>query len=177
MNIKKKNELVELVKEMMESSSAIYFLDFNGMNVENINELRNEFYKVGLKYKVVKNTLISRAITSSGKYSPFLDVLKDYLKGQTGIVFAYDDTIIPAKIIKKFFDKNEKPVLKAAVVDNNIYDGQRLNELSALLTKEEIIAGILSTLNSPVSGIVGSINAVIRDLASVIEEAVKKKAA
>jgi large subunit ribosomal protein L10 len=79
--------------------------------------------------------------------------------------------------LKKYFSKIEKPKFKVAVVDNQFYGSNKLNELASLLSKEELIAGILSSLDSPVSGIVGTLNAVIRDLSSVIEEVAKKKAA
>jgi ribosomal protein L10 len=67
--------------------------------------------------------------------------------------------------------------LKLAVIENEIYGDNSLNQIAALQSKPELISAILSSLDAPVSGIVGSINAVMRDLASVIEEAAKKKAA
>jgi len=177
MNKEKKAESVAEIKELLESSEAIYLTDFAGLTVEEVNELRKEFYKSELKYKVVKNTLTVRALAESGKYSDHKEKLGEILHGQTGIVFAYKNPVAPAKIIKKFFDKIERPKLKAAIVENEIYDSKKLNTLASLPTKEEIISGILGSLNSPASGIVGSINAAMRDLFSVIEEVAKKKAA
>jgi len=173
----KKNELVAQIKEMMDNSAAIYLTDFAGMTVFQVNEMRDEFYKAGIKYKVVKNTLALKAIGESSNYSGFVNDLTSYLKGNTGIVFSGDDPVAPARILKKVSEKSDKPKFKVAVVDNMFFGEGKLNELASLLSKEEIISGILASLNSPVSGIVGAINAVIRDLASVIEEAAKKKAA
>jgi hypothetical protein len=102
--------------------------------------------------------------------------LAEFLKGPTGIVFTYEDPVAPAKIIKKFYDKSEKPKLKVALVEDKVYDRKKLNELASLLSKPEIISAIVGSLNAPISGIVGSINAVIRDLASTIEEVAKKQA-
>jgi large subunit ribosomal protein L10 len=79
--------------------------------------------------------------------------------------------------LKKYFTKLEKPKFKVAVVDNQFYGNDKLNELASLLSKEEVISRIMSSLDSPISGIVGSINAVVRDLSSIIEEVAKKKAA
>lgn len=177
MNKEQKAESVKEIKELIESSEALYFTDFAGLTVENVNELRKEFFKSDLKYKVVKNTLTTRALKESEKYSGHLEKLSEILHGPTGIVFAYKNPVAPAKILKKFFDKLEKPKLKVAIVENEIYDSKQLNTLASLPTKEEIISGILGSLNSPASGIVGSINAVMRDLFSVIEEVAKKKAA
>ena len=173
----KKQEIIDEIKELMNSSSALYFTDFSGMTVAEVEELRSEFYKAKVKYKVVKNTLALRALKDSPGYSQFVDTLKQSIVGPTGIVFAAEDPVAPAKILKKSFGKIEKPKFKVAVVDNQFYGSDKLNELASLLSKEELIAGILSSLDSPVSGIVGTLNAVIRDLSSVIEEVAKKKAA
>lgn len=177
MNKEQKAEGVSEIKELILDSQAVYLTDFSGLTVEEVNELRKEFYKSGLKYKVVKNTLTVRALRETDKYSKHLEQLTETLNGPTGIVFAYDNPVSPAKIIKKYFDKIERPKLKVAIVENELYDSKKLNELAALPTKEEIISGILRSLDSPASGIVGSINAVMRDLFSVIEEVAKKHAA
>ena len=144
------------------------------------NLLRDDFFEAKVDYKVVKNTLIKRALESAGedgtvKFSQNLQALVDSLKGPTGVIFAYDDPVSPAKILKKHFDKLERPKLKVAVIENETYEGKRLNELASLLSKPQIIAAILGSLDAPISGIVGSINAVFRDLASVIEEVSKKQ--
>ena len=177
MNKEQKVESVSEIKELIESSEALYFTDFAGLTVEEVNELRKEFFKSDLKYKVVKNTLTARALKESEKYSSHVEKLNEILNGPTGIVFAYKNPVAPAKILKKFADKIDRPKLKIAVVENEIYGSKQLNTLASLPTKEEIVAGILGSLNSPASGIVGSINAVMRDLFSVIEEVAKKKAA
>lgn len=177
MNKEQKAESVAEIKALIEDSEAMYLTDFAGLTVEEVNELRKEFYKSNVKYKVVKNTLTVRALKETGKYTTHLEKLSETLNGPTGIVFAKDNPVAPAKILKKFVDKIEKPKLKIAIVENEVYDSKKLNTLAALPTKEEVIAGILGSLNSPASGIVGSINAVMRDLFSVIEEVAKKKAA
>jgi large subunit ribosomal protein L10 len=173
----KKQEIIDEIKGLMDSSSALYLTDFTGMTVEQVDGLRTEFFKSNIKYKVVKNTLALRALKDSEKFSQFIEEFKDILVGPTGIVFAVEDPVAPAKILKKSFSKIEKPKFKVAVVDNQFYGSDKLNELASLLSKEELISGILSSLDSPVSGIVGTLNAVIRDLSSVIEEVAKKKAA
>ena len=177
MNKEQKIESVKEISELVESSEAMYFIDFAGLTVENVNELRKEFYKSELKYKVVKNTLTARALKESAKYSQHVTQLSEILHGPTGVVFAYRNPVAPAKILKKFADKLDKPKLKIAVVENEIYDSKKLNSLASLPSKEEIISGILGSLDSPASGIVGSINAAMRDLLSVIEEVAKKRAA
>lgn len=177
MNKEQKVTAVQEIKDMIDSSEAMYFTDFSGLTVEEVNELRKEFYKAGVKYKVVKNTLTVRALKESGKYSSHLEKLTESLNGPTGVVFATTNPVAPAKIIKKFFDKIEKPKLKVAVVENEMYGSKNLYTLALLPTKEEVISSILSSIDAPASGIVGSINAAMRDLFSVIEEVGKKQAA
>ncbi len=173
MNKTEKTEIVSSVKEMIENSSAIYLADYSGINVEDINKIRNEFRKEKVKYKVIKNTLFKRALEELGKY----DKLADHLVGMTGYVFASENPVAPAKIIKKYFDDNKKLSLKACYIDQQFYEGSNLDMLAALPTKNELIAGILGSIKSPASGIVGAMTAVTRNLANVIDQIAKQKAA
>ncbi len=173
MNKKEKSDIVSNVKEMIESSSAVYLTDYTGIDVADINSIRSNFRKEGVKYKVIKNTLFKRAIDETGKYGK----LADHLVGMTGYVFASDNPIAPAKIIKKYFDDKKKLALKACYIEDQFYPGDSLAVLASLPSKKEIIAGILGSLNAPASGIVGVLNAVMRDLVSVVDEISKKKAA
>ena len=173
MNRNEKTDVVSEVKETIEKSTAVFLTDYSGVNVEDINDIRNQFRKEGVKYKVFKNTLFKRALQESGKY----EKLADHLIGMTGFAFAGDNPVAPAKIIKKYFDKNNKLSLKACYIENEFFDGSRLNELATLPSKNELIAGILGSLEAPASGIVGAINAVFRDLVSVVDEISKKQAA
>ena len=173
MNRNEKTDVISEVKEMMENSSAIFLTDYSGINVEDISELRNQFRNEGVKYKVYKNTLFKKALAESNKY----EKLADHLVGMTGFAFADENPIAPAKIIKKYFDKHEKLSLKACYIEDEYFDGDRLAELASLPSKNDLIASIIGSINSPASGIVGAIAAVTRDLVSVIDEISKKNAA
>lgn len=173
-NKNEKNEIISEVKEMITNSYAVYLTDYSGIPVADINEIRNQFRKEGVKYKVFKNTLFKRALTEVGKF----DKLADHLVGMTGYAFASEENpVVPAKIIKKYFDDKQKLNLKACYLENQYYDGSSLAELASLPSKKEIIASILGSLNSPASGIVGAINAVMRDLVSVVDQISKREAA
>lgn len=167
-----KQEIVAELTEKIRNASALYFIDFATMTVEQDWALRKEFRNKGISYKVAKNTLILRALENVGGY----DINEKQLFGQTGVVFAKEnDPITPAKIIRDISAKSEKPKLKVAVVEGAVYPGSQLKQIADLPTREEIIAGILGSIDAPVSGIVGAINSVMRDLASVIEEVAKSK--
>lgn len=174
MNKVEKTDVISEVKEILEKSSAVYLTDYSGITVSEIDEIRNQFRKEGVKYKVFKNTLFERALKESGKY----EKLADHLVGMTGYAFTNaDNPVIPAKIIKKYFTQTQKLQLKACYIEDQYFDGSRLNELASLPSKKEIIGGIVSSINAPASGIVGAINAVVRDLVNVIDQIAQKKEA
>ncbi len=172
-NLQQKKEIVETLVEKFQKASGCYFLDFEKMDVESTTRLRRQFFEKGIEYKVAKNTLIEIALEQAGLKQP----KTDFLKGNTGIAFGYDDPTVPAKVLKPILDKEDKPKFKAAIVEGVFYGQDQLKTLATLPSKADMIAGILGSLNSPVSGIVGSINAVMRDLASLIEEVAKKRSA
>jgi Ribosomal protein L10 len=173
MNKTEKAEIISQIKELINDANAVYLADYSGINVFDINNIRNEFRKEGVKYKVLKNTLVKRALKETGKFTQ----LENHLVGMAGLAFVKDNLSAPAKVIKKYYDANQKFALKACYIESQFYDGSKLNELASLPTKAEVIAGILGSLNSPASGIVGTLNAVMRDLVSVIDEIAKTKAA
>lgn len=173
----KEQEVLE-IKEKLDKASSIYLTDFSGLTVEETNLLRDEFFNASVDYKVLKNTLVKKALAASdNRFTASAEQIGEFLKGPTGVVFSYDDPVAPAKIIKKFFDKGEKPKLKMALVESQMYSSKQLNELASLQSKPELISAIIGSLQAPISGIVGSINAVLRDLSSVIEEVARQKAA
>lgn len=172
-NLQQKKQVVESLVEKFQKANGCYFLDFEKMNVESTTKLRRLFHEKGIEYKVAKNTLVEIALEQVGLIQP----TSDFLRGNTGLAFGYDDPTIPAKVLKPILDKEDKPKFKAAIIEGVFYDKDQLKTLAALPSKADMIAGILGSLDSPVSGIIGSINAVMRDVASLIEEVAKKQSA
>jgi len=169
----KKRAVVAELAEDFRDLSSLYFVDFTGMTVAMDKTFRNELRQKGITMKVAKNTLILRALTEVGGY----EVEESTLAGQTAIIFGGADPIAPAKIIRQFFDKGGKPSLKLAVVEGMVFDKSQLKQVSELPTREELISSMIGSIHAPITGIVGSINAVIRDVASLVEEVAKSKAA
>lgn len=168
----KKAEVVAELAELLDGAGSIYSIDFTGLTVADAIRLRREFKKAGVRYKVAKNTLIKRALADMGGY----DHVLERFVGQTGIAVGYDDPAAPARVLRDFIDpKLDIPKLNFAVLEQQVMEGSRLKEIAAMPSRMELLGSIVGALNAPASGIVGAINAVMRDLASVIEEVAKQK--
>lgn len=170
MNKAEKAEVVVRVADKLKDATALYLLNYQGITVEEVNELRREFRKHNVEYRVVKNTLAKLAIDKVNKF----DKIKDYLVGMTGMAISKEDPVAPAKIIKKFREKYNKLDLKACYIESSFFDGSKLDELATLPSKPEIVAGILGSLQSPISGVIGAINGVMRDLVGVLDAYINK---
>lgn len=173
MNKKEKTESVAQIKELVSNATSIFLVDYHGVNVEDISGLRREFLKEGVTYKVFKNTLIKKALEETGSHEKF----NDLLVGMSGVAFAGENYVATAKVIKKYFDAKKKFSLKGCYIESEFIEGDKLNMIASMPTKDEIMSGIVRSVASPATGIAGAINAVMRDLASVIDEISKKKAA
>lgn len=168
-----KEQIIAEVTEIVGRARGLFFTDFSGLTVDQATELRREFRKAGVDYKVVKNTLIQKALESSTGY----DKVYPALVGPTGVAFAFDDPVAPAKIIQKFSEKHKKLSLKTCVIEKQVYDGSRLDELAKLPTRPELMASVLGSIQAPLAAVPTVLNAMFRDLASVVDEISKKKAA
>jgi large subunit ribosomal protein L10 len=172
MNREEKAKIIAEVKEKLSRARGLVLTDFTRMTVAEVNELRREFRKSGVDYKVVKNTLARIAMSDVGGF----DELMRYLEGPTAIAFGYDDPVVPAKLIKKFMDKNkiDRPKVKALVLEGIVYDSSKLDEIAKLPSRDEIISGVIGSITSPISGVVNVINAVLRDITLVLDAITKK---
>ena len=103
MDKSEKEQVIAAVQEKIARAKGMFFTDFTGITVEQMTELRREFRKSGIEYRVVKNTLVRKALENVTGY----DAVYKSLVGTTGIAFSYDDPVTPAKIIKKFNEKQK----------------------------------------------------------------------
>ncbi len=168
-----KEQIVAEVAEIVGRAHGLFFTDFTGLTVGEATELRREFRKSAIEFKVVKNTLIRKALEQMTGY----DRVFPSLTGPTGVAFAFEDPVAPAKIIQKFTEKHKKLSLKACVIEKVVYDGLKLDELARMPTRKEMMAAIVGCVQSPLAGVPNVLQAVMRDFVSVIDEVGKKKAA
>ena len=145
---------IESLTTRLKDVKNIYITDIAGLNAMETSNLRRMCFKAGIKLSVVKNTLLERAMTSSGKD---FGELKDLLKGNTSLMFSESGNG-PAKIIKDFRKKSEKPILKGAFIEETIYIGDdQINQLVDLKSKEEVIGDIISILQSPAKNLISAL--------------------
>jgi len=163
--------VVQSVAEKVSRSQGIYLTEFQGLSVARMSELRNEFRKVGVEYRVVKNTLVKKALSDLAG----ADKLAVALKSTTAVAFGYDDPIAPARVIKKFSKDNEALKFKMAAIDGVVFEASQLGMLSEMLTKTENIGRAAGVINSVIAGVPMVMNAVMRDLVSVVDQVGKQK--
>jgi len=150
----KKQALISLT-EQVKNASNFYVTDASALNVASINQFRALCYQEGIKFQVVKNTLLRKAFEANeGNY----DELYPVLHGSTSLMFS-DVANAPAKLLKKFRLENEKPILKAAYIESEVYIGDdMIKELVAIKSREELIGGIITMLQSPITNVVSALN-------------------
>jgi large subunit ribosomal protein L10 len=165
-----KQEQIDLIKDRFARATAAVLVDFRGLNVSKTTELRNAFRKVGVEYKVLKNTLIEKAVKGTK-----LDDEKftSNLVGQTGIAWSYEDPSAAAKVLRDF-RKDEavaaKIAIKCGVVENLVLEGPRVEtEFASMPGKDEIRAMLLAQLLAPAQSLVRQLNAAGQNFSYVLD--------
>ncbi len=154
-----KDEKIEKIKEKVDKAQVAILTNYQGLTVEEITKLRRSIQKGGGDYMVTKNTLTKIAIKDT-QY----EVLSESLKGPSAIAFGFEDPVSPAKALSQFIKEAKKGEIVAAVLEGKLLSAQEAKALANLPTKEELYAKMLGCVNSPATGIVGSINAVMAQL-------------
>ncbi|MEI6691741.1 MAG: 50S ribosomal protein L10 [Chlorobium sp.] len=166
-----KERIVKEVAVTINKSQGIYLTEFQGLSVAKMAELRREFRNVGVEYRVVKNTLIKKALKELG----IADKLAPGLTGTTAVAFGFDDPIAPAKVIKKFSKNNDALKFKMAAIDGIVFGSDSLPLLSEMLTKTENIGRTAGLINSVVTSVPVVVNAVMRNLVYALDQVAKQK--
>ncbi|ADF51506.1 MAG: 50S ribosomal protein L10 [Zunongwangia sp.] len=172
MTREEKSKVIEDLTAQLADTSTIYIADISGLDAGTTSNLRRACFKANVKLAVVKNTLLTKAMEASDK--DFGD-LPTTLKGNTSIMIAETGNA-PAKVIKEFRKKNEKPVLKGAFIDEAIYVGDEyLEALSNIKSKEEVVGDIIGLLQSPAKNVVSALKSSGGKLAGILKTLSEKE--
>jgi len=155
MTKEQKNQFVDDLAVTLSSAAVIYLADTSELNAETTSDLRAECYKRDVKMSVVKNSLLKKAFERvEGK--DFAE-LYDVLVGPTSLMIS-DTGNVPAKLIKEFRKKNDRPFLKAAYVEEMCFIGDdQLTALTEIKSREELIGEVISLLQSPIKNVLGAL--------------------
>jgi large subunit ribosomal protein L10 len=140
----KKQVVTEIADKLRDSKSTIV-VDYRGLTVSQVTELRKQLREAGIDFKVYKNTMTRRATAEVG-----LEGLNEHLTGPNAIAFSADDVVAPAKILNEFAKKNEKLEIKAGVIEGNIASLEDVKALAELPSREGLLSMLLSVLQAPI---------------------------
>ena len=164
-------ELSKVIKQKIQDAKSVVFVKFNGLTVAEDTELRREFRKNNVEYKVYKNTLIKYAFHDLG----ITDFDED-LNGPTSVAFGADETAAAKVIVEAAKKYQDKITVKSAFVDGGKVDVNGVKELAAMPSKEQLIAKMLGSLQAPISNFVGVLSAMPRSLVIALNAVAEKKA-
>lgn len=145
-NLERKKVQVEEIKEKFAKAQSAILVDYRGLTVEEVTELRKNFREAGVEYKVYKNNLMKLAIKDTA-----FEGLNADLVGPSAVAFGYEDPVVPAKVIKDFAENHEKLELKAGVVEGEYCDLDKIKAIADIPSREVLLAKFLGSIKSPVS--------------------------
>lgn len=166
MTREEKNDAIAVLTGKVNDANIFYLADIAGLDAETSSNLRRSCFKSDVQIEVVKNTLLQKALEQAeGEY----DELYDTLKGNTSILFSTVGNV-PAKIIKDFRKKSDKPLLKGAFIEESIYIGdENLDALIAIKSKEELLGDILALLQSPAKNVISALKSSGGTIAGIVK--------
>ena len=147
--IAQKEQLVNELAEKLKKAQSVVVFDYRGLNVAEVTELRAAMRKAGNEYVVVKNSMIERAADLIG----IDESVKEMLKGPSAFAIGYEDAVSPAKILKDAVKKLKKCEVKGGIVNGKVTDAAGIDALAELPPKEVLIARMLGSMMSPISGL------------------------
>lgn len=168
-----KVQKVKALTEQLSSAKSIFLTDYSGLSVEEITKLRREFHKADVNYIVVKNTLARRSCEQAD-----LKEVLPYLDGPNAMAIAKGDPVAPVRIIVDFIkdhEKKGKPAIKGAVIEGQLLSAEEAEKMKDIPPREVLLGQIVSGISSPLTGFIGGLQSMMRQLVSALDAIKKQK--
>ncbi|MFO8059721.1 MAG: 50S ribosomal protein L10 [Bacillota bacterium] len=162
---------VEVLKEKLERANSVVLVDFRGINVEQAQELRNQCRASDVEYRVVKNTLLQRALDGVG-----VEGAGGMLTGPTALAISYDDAVTAAKRIKSFSDSSRVLEIKGGILEGSVLGADEVIRLADLPSRQELLAQVAACFAGPLTQVARVLQAPMRDLTLVTSQLREKRA-
>lgn len=166
-----KQDVVNRLRKQFQESASVICIDFRGVNVEKTTQFRRQLQELSVDYHVVKNTLARRAIQETS-----FKALDQFLVGPTGVIFCPGEPMEPAKILTKFIDTTNGALqIKGGIVEGAVFDAKGIQKVATLPSRHELHAQLVGALQSPISGLVGTLEGVIREFVYTLQAIAEKQ--
>ncbi len=169
-----KLDIVRNLKERLQDAKAIVLVDYKGINIEEVNQLRTRFRNEKVDYLVQKNTLVKIALHDLG-----ITGLDEYLVGPTALAVSKNDEVAAARVVVKFLkevmEEKEFPKFKAGFVAGNVLDAGQMSALAKLPSRDELLAKVLGSAQAPISRLLGVTQGIIRKFVYAVDAVAKNK--
>jgi|SRR3989344_623683 len=162
----KKAEILKDLKDKVAKQKAMVFVDFTGLKVKDISKLRKELKKNQNEMKVAKKTLVNLALKDKN-----LEIAKDKLPGEVALIFGYNDEISPARIVYQFSKTNPALKILGGFMENKFREIEEIMALAQLPGREELLARLVGSIASPMSGMLNVLQGNIKGLIRVLAQA------
>lgn len=153
--IAKKAAIVDDVTKKFEAATSAVIVDYRGLTVEEVTELRKQLREADVEMKVIKNSILSRAAKQAG-----LDGLDEVFTGPTAIAFSNEDVVAPAKIIAEFAKNADELEIKGGIIEGKVASIEEITALAKLPNREGLLSMLLSVLQAPVRNVAYAVKAV-----------------
>ncbi len=156
--------MVETLAEELKASPNLYLTDFTGLDVLHMTEFRRRLRQAGVRYRVVKNTLMQRALSGTEA-----KVLEEHLAGPTGLVLAGDQPVVAAKVLADFIKDHERPAIKIGIVDGKTVTAAEVQVLASLPPRDVLMSHLAGTLQAPLAQFAGVMNSMLTQVVGALE--------
>jgi len=166
-----KEQMLEMLKEKINSSQLVVFANYQGLNVDAMTKLRRKMRESGSEIKVAKNTIAKLAAKELG-----LEEINPYLEGPTAFAFGFEDPVAPAKALNSFAKEYKQLEIKGGILEGRVVDAKKIAALADLPTREVLLAKVLGGMQAPMYGFAGALQGLLRNLVYVLDAVREKKA-